>query len=166
MALECELLSLNQIIIGAKQPARARLVGGRATATMQLRVPLLGSSKAGMTHVVVGVNHVLDEQMKELALRLEKEKGVEDNLQKLVKHLTTAGDPKGMLERVKASLAAGGAAVVAVAGRTWCTGEAVGPVAHRHGGGGGRGGGCGGFGRVQQTRSFAQRILRRRVLHG
>lgn len=103
MALECELESLNQIVIGAKQPHRARLVGGRATATMLLRVPLLGSSKAGTTHVVVGVNHVLDGEMKELLLRLEKEKEVEENLQKLVKHLGTAGDPKGMLERAKAA---------------------------------------------------------------
>ncbi len=103
MALECQLESLNQIIIGAKQPHRARLVGGHATATMLLRVPLLGSNKGGITHVVVGVDHALEAQMQELALRLEKEKGVEENLQKLVKQLGTAGDPKGMLERVNAA---------------------------------------------------------------
>lgn len=103
MALECELESLNQIIIGAKQPQRARLVGGHTTAKLLLRVPILGSNKAGITHVEAGVNHVLAEQMTVLLAQLEKEKEVEENLQKLVKHLSATGDPKGMLERVKAS---------------------------------------------------------------
>ena len=88
-------------------PCTAGVVGltvlGRATATLLLRVPLLGSNKGGITHVVVGVNRELDAQMNELALQLDQEKGVEENLQKLVKHLSTAGDPKGMLQRVKAS---------------------------------------------------------------
>ena len=103
IALECALESLNQIIFGAKQPHRGRFVGVRATATLLLRVPLLGSNNGGITHVVVGVNRELDALMNELALQLDQEKGVEENLQKLVKHLSTAGDPKGMLQRVKAS---------------------------------------------------------------
>lgn len=103
MALECELESLNQIIIGAKVPQRGRLVGGSATAMMLLRVPLLGSNKGGVTHVKVGTNSELELALQTLAVRLEKEKSTEESLQKLVKHLSTAGDPKGMLERVKAS---------------------------------------------------------------
>jgi len=103
MALECELESLNQIIIGAKVPQRGRLVGGSATAMMLLRVPLLGSNKGGITSVKVGANPELESQIKDLSLRLEKEKATEENLQKLVKQLGTTGDPKGMLERVKAS---------------------------------------------------------------
>jgi len=103
MALECELQSLNQIIIGDKVPNRGRLVGGSATAMMLLRVPLLGSNKGGVTRVKVGANPELELQLQILELRLEKEKTTEENLQKLVKHLSTAGDPKGMLDRVKAS---------------------------------------------------------------
>lgn len=41
--------------------------------------------------------------MQALQLRLETEKTQEENLAKLVKQLTAAGDPKGLLERVKAS---------------------------------------------------------------
>lgn len=103
MALECELESLNQITIGAKVPKRGRLVGGSATAMMLLRVPLLGSSKGGLTRVKVGANSKLELQFQELLLRLENEKTVEENLQKLIKQLVAAGDPKGMLGRVKAS---------------------------------------------------------------
>lgn len=103
MALGCELESLNQIIIGEKVPQRGRLVGGSATAMMLLRVPLLGSDKSGTTVVKVGANAELEHQMQELNVRLEKEKTNEENLQKLVKHLSTVGDPKGMLERVKAA---------------------------------------------------------------
>lgn len=103
MALGCELESLNQIIIGEKVPQRGRLVGGSATAMMLVRVPLLGSEKSGITSVKVGVNAELQQQLEELTARLEKEKTTEENLQKLVKHLGSAGDPKGMLERVKAS---------------------------------------------------------------
>jgi uncharacterized protein (DUF342 family) len=103
MALQCELESLNQIIIGEKSHDRGRLVGGTATAMMLLRVPLLGSNKGGVTHAKVGANPVLELQMQALKQRLEQEKTNEDHLQKLVKQLTAAGDPKGLLPRVKAS---------------------------------------------------------------
>ncbi len=103
MALECELQSLNQIIIGAKVPQRGRLVGGSATAMMLLQVPLLGSSKGGITRVKVGANPELELQLQELSLRLEKEKAVEENLEKLIKQIGATGDPKGILERVKAT---------------------------------------------------------------
>lgn len=103
MALGCELESLNQIIIGEKLPQRGCLVGGSATAMMLLRVPLLGSDKAGITVVKLGANAKLEAQMQALDERLQKEKATEENLQKLGKHLAASGDPKGMLERVKAT---------------------------------------------------------------
>lgn len=103
MALGCELESLNQIIIGEKLPQRGCLVSGSATAMMLLRVPLLGSDKAGITVVKLGTNAKLEAQMQALDERLQKEKATEENLQKLGKHLAATGDPKGMLERVKAT---------------------------------------------------------------
>lgn len=103
MALECELKSLNQIIIGAKSPQRGRLVGGSATAMMLISAPLLGSAKAGLTKVVLGANAELEVRYAALQQRIEKEEATEANLGKLVKQLSAAGDPKGLLERVKAS---------------------------------------------------------------
>ena len=103
MALGCELESLNQIVIGDKQPQRSCLMGGSATAMMLLRVPLLGSNKAGTTVVKLGANAKLQAQLQALDERLLKEKATEENLQKLGKHLAVTGDPKGMLERVKAT---------------------------------------------------------------
>jgi uncharacterized protein (DUF342 family) len=103
MALSCQLESLNQIIIGEKTPQRGRLVGGTAKVMMLLRVPLLGSHKAGITVVKLGANAELEAQIQALEMRLEKEKASEESLQKLSKHLTATGDPKGMLERVKAA---------------------------------------------------------------
>lgn len=103
MALECELESLNQIIVGDPTQQRGRLMGGKALAVMLLRVPLLGSNKGGLTHVKVGSNPVLEQQLHALKQRLEVEKTNEDHLQKLMKQLTAIGDPKGLLPRVKAS---------------------------------------------------------------
>ncbi|MDO8770198.1 MAG: FapA family protein [Burkholderiaceae bacterium] len=103
MALECELQALNQIIIGAGSPQRGRLIGGSATAMMLVKVPLLGSAKSGVTKVLLGANPELDAKYAALQQRIETEKAAEDNLDKLVKQLTAAGDPKGLLERVKAS---------------------------------------------------------------
>ena len=103
MALECELQSLNQIIIGAESPQRGRLIGGSSTAMMLISVPVLGSAKGGITKIVLGSNPELDAKLEALQRRIDKEKGTEENLQKLVTQLTSAGDPKGMLERVKAS---------------------------------------------------------------
>jgi len=102
-ALECELESLNQIVIGAQSHGRGRLFGGCATAMTQLSVPVLGSSKAGLTRVVMGVNAELTAQYAALERRLEQEKANEEALEKLIKQVTAAKDPKGMLPRIRAS---------------------------------------------------------------
>jgi uncharacterized protein (DUF342 family) len=103
MALECELQSLNQIIIGSDSAQRGRLLGGSATATMLLSVPILGSTKAGLTKVVLGSNPELDAKVDALRQRIAQEKATEANLEKLAKQLAAAGDPKGLLPRVKLS---------------------------------------------------------------
>jgi hypothetical protein len=103
MALESQLRSGNQILIGTKAPQRGRLVGGTAHTMMLLKVPYLGSAKTGVTQVTVGSNPELEAQYQALQERITKEKANEDNLQKLSHHLTSIGDPKGMLDKVKAS---------------------------------------------------------------
>ena len=103
MALECELESLNQIVIGASSPKRGRLVGGSATAMMLISVPILSSANGGLTKVTLGVNAELDEKWAVLAQRIEKEEAVDKGLEKLVKQLTVVGDPKNLLARAKAS---------------------------------------------------------------
>ncbi len=103
MVIDCDLHSLNQIIIGSNSPQRGRLVGGSTAAALLLRVPLLGSSKAGTTKVVVGTNPELEARYAALLARIESEKAVEANLDKLIKQLKAIGDPKHMLDRVKAS---------------------------------------------------------------
>ncbi|OIN92804.1 MAG: hypothetical protein AUJ20_06380 [Comamonadaceae bacterium CG1_02_60_18] len=103
MVIDCDLHSLNQIIIGANAPQRGRLVGGTTAVALLLQVPLLGSSKAGVTQVVVGTNPELEARYAALLARIEAEKATEANLDKLVKQLKAVGDPKHMLERVQAS---------------------------------------------------------------
>jgi uncharacterized protein (DUF342 family) len=103
MALECDLQALNQIIVGVKAPQRGRLTGGTARAMMLVKTPMLGSNKGGVTHVVVGANPELELQYQTMQQRIDKEKANEENLQKLVQHLSSVGDPKGMLDRVKVS---------------------------------------------------------------
>jgi uncharacterized protein len=103
MVIDCIMHSLNHIIIGANASARARLVGGVATAAMLLQVPWLGSAKSGTTRIVLGDNTDLDAKYVALQRRIVEEKTNEANLNKLIKQLTSTGDPKGMLGRVKAS---------------------------------------------------------------
>lgn len=103
MALDCELSAHNQIIIGADAPGRGRLVGGTATAMMLVRVPLLGSAKGALTKMVMGANAGLTAQYAALQERIQKEKETEEGLDKLAKQVAAAGDPKGMLPRIKAS---------------------------------------------------------------
>jgi len=103
MVIDCILHSLNHIVIGASAPERARLVGGVATAARLLQVPWLGSAKSGTTRVVLGDNPDLDAKYAALLRRIDEEKASEVNLNKLIKQLTSTGDPKGLLDRVKAS---------------------------------------------------------------
>lgn len=103
-ALQSDLQANNQIIIGLKSPQRGRLAGGSARAMMLIQAPILGSSTGGVTHLVLGVNPVLDAQYRDLLAKIEKQKAEEDNLDKLVKHLSKQGDKvAGVLERAKAS---------------------------------------------------------------
>ena len=103
MSLESTLVAGNQIVIGSKAPQRGRLSGGSAQTMMLLRVPNLGSTHAALTQVVVGASPELEARYHVLQERIAKEKANEDNMKKLVHHLTTIGDPKGMLDKVKAS---------------------------------------------------------------
>jgi uncharacterized protein (DUF342 family) len=103
MAMDCELTSLNQLLIGAENPAKARLVGGSASAMMLLRVPLLGSSKAAVTRISVGSNSELTARLVALEQRIAHEKEAEEALEKLIKQVVVAKDPKGMLPRIQAS---------------------------------------------------------------
>lgn len=103
MAMDCELTSFNQILIGPEDSARARLVGGSATAMMLLTVPLLGSSKGAVTRVAVGSSAELTARHAALEKRIAHEKEAEEALEKLIKQVTAAKDPKGMLPRIQAS---------------------------------------------------------------
>jgi len=103
-ALQSDLQANNQIIIGLKSPQRGRLAGGSARAMMLIQAPILGSSTGGVTHLLLGVNPVLDAQYRDLLAKIEKQKAEEDNLDKLVKHLSKQGEKvAGVLERAKAS---------------------------------------------------------------
>lgn len=103
MALQSELQALNQIMVGLKSPQRGRLVGGSARAMLLVQTPLLGAATSGVTVVQVGVNPELEAKHKELEQLIEKQGAEQDNLKKLVHHLTQHGDKNDMLGRAKAS---------------------------------------------------------------
>jgi len=103
-ALQSDLQANNQIIVGLKSPQRGRLAGGSARAMMLVQAPILGSSTGGVTRLLLGVNPVLEAQYRDLLAKIEKQKAEEDNLDKLVKHLSKQGDKvAAVLERAKAS---------------------------------------------------------------
>ena len=103
MALQSELQALNQILVGEKAPERGRLVGGTARSMMQIRTPWLGADASGITTVQVGVNPELEARHQALEALIRKQDAELDNLSKVVTHLKQQGDPKGLLERARAS---------------------------------------------------------------
>lgn len=102
-ALQSDLQANNQILVGVNSPQRGRLAGGSARAMLLIRTPILGSPTSGVTHLLLGVNPVLEAEYQELLKKIQKQREDEDNLEKLVKHLTKNGDKGGLLERAKAS---------------------------------------------------------------
>lgn len=103
MALQCDLVSLNQIVVGDSGSRRGRLVGGSASALLLLHVPTLGSSKGGSTHITMAHNPRLQAQLQSLQTRIQAEESAEVKLHQLVKQFTAAGDPHGLLPKIKAS---------------------------------------------------------------
>lgn len=102
-ALQAELQANNQIIVGLKSTQRGRLAGGSARAMMLIRTPILGSSTSGVTQLLLGVNPVLEARYQELLHRIEKQREDEQNLEKLIKHLSKLPDKAALLERAKNS---------------------------------------------------------------
>ena len=102
-ALQSDLQANNQIVVGVKSPERGRLAGGSARAMMLIRAPMLGSSTSGVTSLLLGVNPVLEAEYQEMLHKIEKQKAEEENLEKVIKHLSKVGDKGGMLERAKHS---------------------------------------------------------------
>jgi len=103
-ALECELQALDRISVGREVPQRGRLVGGSASAMMGIAAPFIGSADAGITRLVLGVNPVLQEQLRQAVEAQDREQQREQSLRKVIEHLRQHGDPKGMLGRAEASL--------------------------------------------------------------
>lgn len=102
-ALQCQMVSLNQIIVGDKSGRRGRLVGGSASAMMLLHVPTLGAVKGGLTQVSAGHNPKLQAQLQALEARIAEEATQEVKLHKLTDQISAAHDPRGLLPKVKAS---------------------------------------------------------------
>ena len=102
-ALQAELQANNQIIVGVKSPQRGRLAGGSARAMMLVRTPILGSGTGGVTQLLLGVNPVLEARYQELLRKIDKQREEEQNLEKLVKHISKQPDKAGLLERAKNS---------------------------------------------------------------
>jgi uncharacterized protein len=102
-ALHSDLQALDQVLVGSEAGSRGRLVGGSTRATMLVRTPQLGAPSGGLTRVQVGINPVLEARGRELAAQIEQEQAEADKLQLVVQHLTTRGDPRGMLEKVRAA---------------------------------------------------------------
>ncbi|RZI80963.1 MAG: DUF342 domain-containing protein [Rubrivivax sp.] len=103
MALQSQLQAGNQIVIGIEAPKRGRLVGGSARAMMLIRTPLLGDPASAITQVLVGVNPALEAEYQEVLRLLEKQRVEEENLNKLIQHLTKQGDKTGLLNRAQAT---------------------------------------------------------------
>ena len=104
MALECNLQAHDQILVGLKVPQRGRLVGGVTKALLLIKAPFIGSDKGGLTRVVVGVNEALENAHRALQFSIAEKQTNEDSLRKIIIQLTKTGDPKKLLDRVKASL--------------------------------------------------------------
>lgn len=103
MALHSDLQALNQILVGTTAGARGRLVGGITRATMLVRAPQLGAAAGGQTRVQVGINPALVARYQALDKHIEHEHEEADKLEKIVHHLESHGDPRHVLEKVKAA---------------------------------------------------------------
>lgn len=104
MALECNMQAQEQILVGLKVPQKGRLLGGITNSMTLIKAPFIGSDKGGLTRVIVGVHGALENRHRALQFEIAEKQTNEDNLRKIIKQLTHTGDPKKMLDRVKASL--------------------------------------------------------------
>ncbi|HET8868910.1 MAG TPA: FapA family protein [Aquabacterium sp.] len=104
MSLQSDLQAGNQIAVGLKATKRGRLVGGSAKAMMKVSTPLLGDPSSSVTHVMVGVNPVLENEYQDVLQSLDKQSHELQSLTKLVDHLSKLGGKDDMLKRAQATI--------------------------------------------------------------
>lgn len=103
MALHSDLEAMNQVLAGVAKGQRGRLIGGTTRATMLVQAHTLGAASGGLTRVHAGVNPALMARYQALDKDIEHEHDEADKLEKVVHHLEQHGDPKHLLDKVKAA---------------------------------------------------------------
>lgn len=102
-AMHSELEAMNQLSVGLAAGGRGGLVGGVARATLRVAVANLGAPAGGVTRVQVGASPALLARQHALARELAHEKEEAEKLERIVHHLESHGDPKHLLDKVKAA---------------------------------------------------------------
>lgn len=102
-AMHSELEAMNQLSVGLQAGSRGGLVGGVARATLRVEVANLGAPAGGVTRVQVGASPALLARQHELDRELAHEKEEAEKLERIVHHLEAHGDPKHLLDKVKAA---------------------------------------------------------------
>jgi uncharacterized protein (DUF342 family) len=103
IALHSNLEALNQVLVGVAQGQRGRLIGGSTRATMLVRAHTLGKSTGGLTRVYVGVNAAMLARYEALDKDIVHKHEEADKLEKLIQQLQRQGDPKSLLDKVRAA---------------------------------------------------------------
>ena len=103
MALHSQLEASSQVLVGAGQGQRGRLIGGMTRAGMRVLVFSLGAAAVSLTRVLVGGNSDLQLRSLTLSQAIERARQEADKLEKLVLHLQQQGDPKQLLEKVRST---------------------------------------------------------------
>lgn len=103
MAVHSELQALEEVRVGVSAGPRGRLVGGSTSALLRVQAPQLGAPAGGLTKVQVGVNPALNARYHDLLATVATLRSDKEKLEKIVTYLSTHGDPKGLLERARAT---------------------------------------------------------------
>ena len=98
-----EVVGLDQVLVGGKGK-KGRILGGRVRATQLVAADFLGGDGAGPTHVTVGINPLLQQEIDGHRSRLDAKLKEHDDLTKVVKLLQGRPDKQPLYDKARVTL--------------------------------------------------------------
>ena len=83
-ARHCELIARNEIMVGKPGSRAGQIIGGRSQAGLLVQADVLGTNVATKTHIQVGVDPFLDEQILNLQSHIHRKVDELDQIIKLI----------------------------------------------------------------------------------
>lgn len=102
--VQSDVTAIERVIVGREGGRKGHVLGGSVRATLGIAAVCLGGPGTGATHVMIGVNPILQQALDEKRAALAAKRKAVDDLEKVVRVLQNRSDRQDMLAKAHFTL--------------------------------------------------------------